>query len=120
MRFLVDEDLPRSTAGLFTRYGYEAIDVRDVGLRGAKDSQVASYAQREKLCLVTGDFDFADIRNYPPARYYGILVLNTPVNAPASAILNLLGDFFKEEGLVSELPGKLVIVQSGRIRVRTG
>jgi len=45
MQFLIDEDLPRSTGNLLRRYGHEAIDVRDIGLRGARDSQIAYYAQ---------------------------------------------------------------------------
>jgi len=49
MRFLIDEDLPRSTGNLLRRYGHEATDVRDIGLRGANDSKVASYAQSKKL-----------------------------------------------------------------------
>ena len=72
MRFLVDEDIPRSTDDLLRRYEHEAVDVRDIGLRGAKDPQIAAYAQSEDLCLVTGDFDFSDIRNYPPGEYAGV------------------------------------------------
>jgi len=49
---------------LLQRYGHEAVDVRDIGLRGVKDSQIASYAQSRKMCIVTGDFDFSNIRNY--------------------------------------------------------
>jgi hypothetical protein len=45
MRFLIDEDLPRSTGDLLMQYGHDAIDVRDIGLRGFKDSEVAAYAQ---------------------------------------------------------------------------
>ncbi|MBI5591575.1 MAG: DUF5615 family PIN-like protein, partial [Deltaproteobacteria bacterium] len=40
--------------------------MRDIGLKGSKDHQVAALAQSEGLCLVTGDFDFSDVRNYPP------------------------------------------------------
>ena len=78
MTFLVDADLPRSTADVVRRHGYDAVDVRDIGLRHADDSEIASHAQREQQCLVTGDFDFADIRNYPPQHYAGIVVLVIP------------------------------------------
>jgi len=37
MRFLVDGDLPRSTKILLQQYKHEAVDVRDINLRGAKD-----------------------------------------------------------------------------------
>ena len=120
MRFLIDEDLPRSIGALLQRYGHEAIDVRDIGLRGAKDPQIASYAQNKRLCLLTGDFDFSDIRNYPPGEYAGLVVLKLPRNANASFILNLLESFLRQEALVAQIPGKLAIVESGRVRIRAG
>ena len=43
MKFLVDEDLPRSTAALICQFSYEAEDVRDIGLRGASDDRIAAY-----------------------------------------------------------------------------
>ncbi len=63
MRFLVDEDLPRSAAMVLHELGYEAVDVRDVGLRGVSDEQVAAYAKANNLCLVTADGGFANIRS---------------------------------------------------------
>jgi len=36
-RFLVDEDMPRSTARTLREAGYVADDARDVGLRGRTD-----------------------------------------------------------------------------------
>jgi len=119
MRFLVDEDLPRSTDDLLRRYGHEAVDVRDIGLRGAKDSHIASYAQSEGLCLITGDFDFSDIRNYPPGEYAGLVVLKLPRTATASFILNLVEGFLQREVVVAQIPGKLAIVEPGRVRIRT-
>lgn len=120
MRFLVDEDLPRSTSKLFQRCGHESIDVRDVGLRGAVDSKIASYAQRERLCLVTGDFDFSDIRNYSPNQYSGIIVLSLPKDATANFILNLLDRLLEQKEILPTLAGKLAIVDLANIRIRTG
>jgi len=119
MRFLVDEDLPRSTLDLLRRYGHEAVDVRDIGLKGAKDPQIVSYARSEGLCLVTGDFDFSDIRNYPPGEYAGLVVLKLPKAATASFILNLLESFLEQKNLVAQIPGNLAIVEPGRVRIRT-
>jgi predicted nuclease of predicted toxin-antitoxin system len=118
MRFLVDADLPRSAADVIRRAGHEATDVRDVGRRKADDEEIAAYAMRERICLVTGDFDFADIRNYPPDRYCGIVVLELPRNATASFINELLGEFLADADIVHALPGKLAIVAPGRVRIR--
>jgi hypothetical protein len=72
------------------------------------------------MCLITGDFDFADVRNYPPRQYAGLVVLSVPRGATADFILNLLQDFLKEDTLIPTLSGKLAIVEPGRIRIRTG
>jgi hypothetical protein len=34
LRFLVDEDVPRSTTCVLRDAGYDAVDVHDVGIRG--------------------------------------------------------------------------------------
>jgi predicted nuclease of predicted toxin-antitoxin system len=95
------------------------MDVRDIGLRAATDSRIAAYAKSKGLCLVTGDFDFADIRNYPPKEYQGLVVLNLPGTATASFILQLLGRFLEKRDLVNGMGGKLAIVEPGRIRLRS-
>ena len=118
MTCLIDADLPRSSADIIRRHGYEAIDVRDIGLGEAKDAEIAQHAQQQKLCLVTGDFDFADIRNYPPPQYHGIVVLVIPPTATAVYINSLLESFFAQKTLVEQLPGKLAIVEPGRVRLR--
>ena len=118
MEFLINEDMPRSTSDLLRRYGHKSVDVRDVGLRGAKDFQVASYAQSKGLCLITGDFDFSNIRNYPPAQYAGLIVLSIPKDATVLFILNLIEDFLQREKLISNISGKLAIVEPGRVRTR--
>ena len=100
MRFLVDEDLPLSAVDLLRRYGHEAHDVRRIGLRGAKDSQIAAYAKTQGLCIVTGDLGFSDIRNYAPAEYSGLVVLKVPRTATASFTLGLLESLLQQQTLL--------------------
>ena len=118
VRFLVDADLPRSTKPLLERFGHEAIDVRDIGLRNAKDPVIARYAQDHQACLLTGDFGFADILNYPPETYYGIVVLGLPRDATAAFILHLIEEILRQSEVLARLPRKLAIVEAGRIRLR--
>jgi predicted nuclease of predicted toxin-antitoxin system len=72
MRFLVDADLPRSTASFLASFGHQAADVRDVGMREADDPTIAAYAKKHGLCLLSGDSGFADTRSYPPSDYQGL------------------------------------------------
>jgi len=96
-----------------------AFDVRDIGYRGAPDSEIAAYAQRERLCIVTGDLGFSDIRNYPPDEYAGLVVLKLTRTATASTILQLLESFICQENLIDTMSGKLAVAETGRVRIRT-
>jgi predicted nuclease of predicted toxin-antitoxin system len=118
MRFLIDADMPRSMADVIRRHGHQALDVRDVGPSLALDIDIAAYARSQRLCIVTGDFGFADIRIYPPTLYAGIIVLGLPRNASAAYINSLLDGVLGQAELVTQLPGKLAIVEAGRIRLR--
>ena len=40
LKVLVDEDMPRPTAGLLRSLDIDAIDVRDVGLKGATEAKI--------------------------------------------------------------------------------
>ncbi|NTU63375.1 MAG: DUF5615 family PIN-like protein [Chloroflexi bacterium] len=118
MHFLIDADLPRSLAEIIRQRGHDVTDVRDIGLRSAKDPVIARYAREHHICLITGDYDFADIRNYPPDQYAGIVVLFLPRAATASYINQLVGQFLASEELILQLPGQLAIVEPGRVRLR--
>ncbi len=120
MHFLIDADLPRSAADVVRLHGHEAVDVRDIGLREANDSDIARYAQTEKLCLITGDQDFADIRNYPPVQYPGLIVLFLPRTATATYINKLIASLLEQSEVLNQLPGNLAIVEPGRVRLRSG
>jgi len=51
LKVLVDEDMPRPTADLLRSVDIDAIDVRDVGLKGATDAKVFEYAQKEGMII---------------------------------------------------------------------
>jgi hypothetical protein len=118
MRFVIDADLPRPTAELVRSFGHEAVDIRDIGLGGASDDRVAAYAKEHGLCLLTGDFDFADVRNYPPGDYGGLVVFVLPDNAGRDIILRLIRAFFEERAVLDSIPGRLAIAEPGRVRLR--
>jgi len=118
MRFLVDADLPRRTGELLGQYGHQGKDVRDIGLGSVRDEMVAACAQHEGLCLITADFGFADVRNYPPDQYSGIVVLELPRNATAEMKLGLVRRLLQRPELVERLPGRLAVVGFRGVRLR--
>jgi predicted nuclease of predicted toxin-antitoxin system len=118
MHFVVDADLPRLTADLCRKYGHTAEDVRTIGLGAAPDELIAEYARRQNACILTGDFGFADIRNYNPELYHGIVVIAVPQHATADTILQIIESLLCAREIVERLPGRLAIVETGRLRIR--
>jgi hypothetical protein len=118
MHFLIDASMPRGTASLIQSRGHSATDVRDIGLGGASDQDIAAHAQAHQMVILSRDFDFADVRNYPPDQYAGIAVIDLPSTATAPTILKLVDDFLQQQQTLNDLPGRLAIVEPGRTRLR--
>lgn len=62
MKFLIDAQLPPGLCRWFEARGFEAEHVADVGLGGASDVAIASYAEAQGLILVSKDDDFLTLR----------------------------------------------------------
>jgi predicted nuclease of predicted toxin-antitoxin system len=118
MKFLLDANMPRSAASVLRGLGHEVEDVRDVLPNGAADATVAAHARARQLILITRDFDFADIRNYPPQNFAGIIVLELPDDAIAAQVNQTLNSFVSKPELLARLAGRLAIVESWRVRFR--
>lgn len=116
LRFLTDEDVPRSTARVLRDAGFDALDVRDVGLRGKSDTRVYAYAQQEKRLLITCDMGFSNILKFPPTQSIGLLVIRIPDSESI--------DRFNHEVLQAiitvgeNLREYLAIVEIGKVRLR--
>jgi len=118
MRFLVDEDLPRSAALNLGQAGHLADHVRDVGLRGRPDREVFQWAQEQRSVLITGDMGFASTVTFPLGSHWGIIVLRFPNEA---SVASMNRELLTTVGLLSEedVRGSVVIVEpGGRVRIR--
>lgn len=118
MKFLLDANMPRSAASVLRELGHEVEDVRDFLPDGSDDATVAAHARAGKSILVTRDFDFADIRNYPPKDFAGIIVLELPDDTIAAQVTESLRMFLIRTDLLVRLPGRLAVVESWRVRFR--
>jgi predicted nuclease of predicted toxin-antitoxin system len=86
LRFLVDEDMPRSTAVVLRTVGYTVDDVRDVGLRGHHDADIFAHAQSVHAVLISCDKGFANTLTFPVGSHAGIIVVRIPDEAPPAEL----------------------------------
>ena len=116
MTFVFDENLSPRHASRLRMLGYDAVAISEVGLSGASDSLVRSFAVSAGRVLITMDADFGNVLRYPAAGTPGVvwLRLHPPtekgIAAAVDRVLQRLG--------TENLTGKLVVVDEDKIRVR--
>jgi predicted nuclease of predicted toxin-antitoxin system len=96
LRFLVDENLPRTLARDLVSAGYEATHARDVGLGGRPDRDLYDYAVAHNSIIVTCDLGFADQRRFPTGHSGIVLVRlpdDTPIDKRRHRVLSVLSSF---------------------------
>ncbi len=75
MRFLLDENFPRSVAAVLSEKGHEAVDLRSIGLLGASDALVAERAIEMNAVILTTDRDFFHTFPNIYAEHCGVVVI---------------------------------------------
>jgi Domain of unknown function (DUF5615) len=118
VKFLIDADLPPWMIAALAAEGHDAVHADDIGIATYPDFVVAEHARDGERCVLSGDFDFANIRNYEPAKYRGIVVLTIPRKAGSPYMRILLGKLFDYLRAGGTVDRKLLIIEADRIRVR--
>lgn len=116
MKSKLDENLPVEASILLRDIGHDAHSVQDEHLGGSADSEIAEVSRNEQRILITLDLDFADIRNYPPLRYPGMIVLRLSRQDRESviAIIPRILELLQTEPIA----GRLWIMDERRTRIR--
>jgi len=117
LKFVIDEDMPRSTAKVLTENGFNCLDIRDHGLRGKTDKEIFEFAQKEEAILLTGDMGFSNIIFFPPGTHHGIFIVHFPTEISTKELNKHILTALNELSEV-DLKGNLVILEPGRIRIR--
>lgn len=81
LRFKCDENVLRDAATLLRVNGHDVHTVQEEQLAGEADPTIAAVCHREGRLLITLDLDFADVRQYPPGEWPGIIVIRPPTQS---------------------------------------
>jgi predicted nuclease of predicted toxin-antitoxin system len=115
----MDQCVPRSVADSLRNAGHAVDLLRNHLPINAQDNDVIAPTQSLEAVLVSLNGDFADIVNYPPANFRGIIsvqVKNHPESLPAIVIrlLTYLGEHPDREHYAE----KLLLVEAHRVRIK--
>ncbi|RQW78759.1 MAG: hypothetical protein EHM14_11020 [Methanothrix sp.] len=114
-KFLIDANMPRSSADVIRAFGYDVEDVREIGMRAAKDQEIIHYALETKRIIITRDTDFGEVLRYPS--HPGAIIFRLPYSYTSRDIAKTIEEFLKSIKL-AELSNAIIIVELGRYRRR--
>lgn len=117
MRFVIDEDMPRSLGPCLAAAGHQVFDVRDHDLRGRSDEEVFRFAQEQEAVLITEDLGFGNLLRFPTGSHYGVVVGRFPSTTPCKTVVSEVVELFNKV-TPADVAGALIIVALGQIRVR--
>jgi len=87
-------------------------------MSGEKDTNIAAYAIQHQLCILSRDFDFADVRKFPPKKHAGIVVLSLPKTGNSVDVICGILNRFLSVDMPPILHGRLFIADKDRTRER--
>ncbi len=116
MRVKLDENQPNALVAIFEAAGHQVDTAAAEGLAGGTDEQLAARCRAEQQALLTFDLDFADLRQYPPEQYAGLLVLRLG----SHAVQHVVGVVQRLLPLLATEPveGHLWLIDEEQVRIR--
>jgi len=115
LKVLVDENLPLRLSSFLRSHSFEAVDVREVGLRGASDEEILAWAKARGFLILTEDLGFGSVIRLPED-HAGVMVVrgcsDLSMESLLEAILKCLQAIRDREQA-----GKVFVCEPGRIRI---
>jgi len=115
-KFLLDADMPRSSVEAIRSLGFDVADVRDLGMRYAKDQEIIDFALKTGRVVITRDLDYGEILRYP--QHPGAIILRLPTGFVAREVNEALLDFLSS-AINDVIQNAIIIVELGRYRRRS-
>ena len=75
MKFLLDENFPKSAEQLLAEFNHQTIDIRGTDQQGIDDFQIFEVAQHQSAVFLTTDRDFYHTVPLSYEIYYGVIVI---------------------------------------------
>jgi len=117
MKFLIDNALSPIIAEGLQKAGFEAIHVRDIGLRSAADSVIFEHAFKNDRIIISADTDFGTLLALRQTSKPSVILFRCTDKRPTSQLALLLSHLSEiKDALIA---GSIVVFEDNRIRIRT-
>ena len=116
MKLVLDENLSPLHSSELRSLGYDACSVVEVGLSGATDERIRSFAVEDGRVLVTLDADFANVIRLPPEHTPGVVRLKIHPPTEEKIRQTIRRALLLLQNI--DLAGCLAVVDEHKIRVR--
>lgn len=116
MKLKLDENLPVELVEDIQALGHDAETVYSESLVGFPDAEILSVAKSEGRAVLTMDKGVADVRQYPPDDYAGIVLFRYSKSG-RRALLEFIRPNLPRL-LDLDLKGRLLVVSETGIRIR--
>lgn len=119
LRFFADQCVPSLVVHVLRGAGHEVLILKEHLPPSSADPAVLAKAQEQSAILVSLNGDFSDIVTYPPKNFAGIVALQIR-NHPETInfLMNRLPAYCLKYPTAEHYKGKLLLVESHRIRIR--
>lgn len=75
MKFILDENFPKSAQQLLKKYGHEAFDLQKLLLNGKSDEEILKRAICERAIVLTTDRDFFHTLQFVYPNHSGMVII---------------------------------------------
>ncbi|MCJ7791674.1 MAG: DUF5615 family PIN-like protein [Dehalococcoidia bacterium] len=116
-KFLVDENVPSGVVAFLQKRGFDAKEVRELGIHGGSDAEIMQLARHDERVLITFDKHFSNILLYPLGSHCGIIRIRIHPPLISEIIHNL--DQFLQKFDLKTIRGRLIVLQRNSFRVRS-
>ena len=114
-RFLLDENISRTTQLFLTALKHDVKSIHDYKMHGCEDVDVLRKASLDNRIVITQDLDFGNLLNHP-VYYTGVIILRLEDQTPKKINKTLKPLLKKIDN--KTLSKSLVVVSDNRYRIR--
>ncbi len=117
MKFLLDENFPKSAEKILTSLNHTVIDIRGTDLQGSDDLHLFRLAQQHQAVLLTTDRDFYHTVSLQQPRHFGVVVIALKQPNRHSILVRL--HWLISKGLLDNIADQVILVRDHTYRIRS-